>query len=541
MGASGYTPTVFSPPNPHGLEPYDGPWGFEQAAHLLRRTTFGPSIEQIRTAASQNRNTAVQRLFQYAPMPAPPVNTHFANDPSVPIGSTWIDAPYQQGMNLHQYRFVSLMAWTSQLMVEEQVSIREKMTLFWHNYFAISNVNEPRYLYKHITVLRQYATGNFRNIIRKVTIDPAMLRFLNGNQNVRQAPNENYARELLELFTLGKGASAGPGDYTTYTEEDISAIAKVMTGWKERGYYSNDANETVEAYFDSDAHDTSTKQLSHRFNNKTISNMGQSEYLYLLEILLERRDTALHVCRRLYRWFVYYHIDETIEQTIIEPMADLLINNNYELAPVMRTLLASAHFYEMAQRGSMIKNPMDFMMGLVKPLFATLPDDPAQKEAVMYRIHNIQATLQMKYFTPPQVAGWKAYYLQPHYYRYWINASTLQHRTLMVNLLSGHGLNIDGFLLKMDLLAFLEHLDNPADARGLVGQLAQFLFSMPPAEEQLDQMLYTLLNGLPEYEWALEYEAYLANPSDMQLSQAVLGKFTQLVRSMLVNAKFNLG
>ncbi|HMQ88033.1 MAG TPA: DUF1800 family protein, partial [Flavilitoribacter sp.] len=209
-----------------GLEPYQGPWNFEQASHILRRCTFGPTREMILEAVELGFDGTVAKLFEDLPAPAPPVNHTSDEDANVPLGETWIDAPYSVTANLRAYRNQSLRAWTLKLMLEEGISLREKMTLFWHNHFAVSNVNDPKFLYRHVELLRNFAWGNFRELMKEITVDPTMLRFLNGNQNTRTAPNENYARELMELYTLGKGDLAGPGDYTTFTEDDVIQMAK---------------------------------------------------------------------------------------------------------------------------------------------------------------------------------------------------------------------------------------------------------------------------------------------------------------------------
>ncbi|MBK9745017.1 MAG: DUF1800 family protein [Saprospiraceae bacterium] len=116
-------------------------------------------------------------------------------------------------------------------MLKGDANIREKMTMFWHNHFVTADINDPRYNYIYISLLRKNALGNFKQLTKDITIDPAMLNYLNGRDNTGQAPNENYARELMELFTLWQSPLAGPGDYTTYTEDDIKEMARVLTGW----------------------------------------------------------------------------------------------------------------------------------------------------------------------------------------------------------------------------------------------------------------------------------------------------------------------
>ena len=141
----------------------------------------------------------------------------------------------------------------------------------------------------------------------------------------------NFARELLELFTVGKGELAGPGDYTTFTEQDVIEVARVMTGWRVR--FRGDDGQMPRAEFNPFQHDEEPKQLSPRFDNAVIENNDEQEYSDLIDVIFESPEAALHICRKLYRWFVYYKIDDDVELNIINPMAQILVDNNYEIAP----------------------------------------------------------------------------------------------------------------------------------------------------------------------------------------------------------------
>ena len=317
----------------NGLLPYAGPWAFEQAAHLLRRATFGPTITNIKWAVGQGLGPTLEKLFEEGPLPDPPVNSHFENDPAVAIGETWVEAPYLN-VNLSEqqdYRGRSLLSWNTGLMWNEGVSIREKLTLFWHNHFPLNAILDPKFQYRNNNTLRSYAWGNFRQLTKEITIDPAMLIYLNGNQNKAGNPNENYARELLELFTIGKGPQIGPGDYSNYTEQDVAEIARVLSGWRDFGFTLDSSDGQFGSEFHPDKHDEGVKTLSYHFNNASISNMGDQEYAYLIDLIFQQDEVARFICRKLYRWFVFYTIDEDVEANIIEPMAQILIDNDYEI------------------------------------------------------------------------------------------------------------------------------------------------------------------------------------------------------------------
>jgi len=237
------TPTLTSQSNvnvlsgltPGGLDRYQGPWNRNTATHLLRRTTYGNTIEEINQATASSMDEVIDQLLAERPLPPEPINYYYNNDPQVPIGESWINKPYTREQEIfneiNRARGRSLAGWTIGNLLNGGIHIREKMTLFWSNHFVTqaSVLRDPNIIYYNNNLLRSGALGNFRDLVTDVTINPAMLRYLNGNQNSLEAPNENYARELLELFTIGKGALAGPGDYTTFTEQDVTEAARILT------------------------------------------------------------------------------------------------------------------------------------------------------------------------------------------------------------------------------------------------------------------------------------------------------------------------
>ncbi len=529
-------------PASSGLDPYTGSWEFEQAAHLLRRASFGPTYQDIKDAVSMGMDQAVSALLADQPMPDPPVNYAFSDDPYVPVGETWIDAPYDPNINLVPYRRASLLSWTLDQIRMEGMSLREKMTLFWHNHFAteMNVVNDPKFIYRYYSLLRENALGNFRELTKKITIDPTMLRYLNGNQNTVGSPNENYARELLELFTVGKGDLIAPGDYSNYTESDIAAIARVLTGWRVAGYRTFNPNVSVASFFNPNLHDTGTKQLSYHFNNAVITNAGEQEYEILIDILFQQDQPARYIARKLYRWFVYYVIDDTVETNVIEPLAQLIVANDYEIKPALEALLKSQHFYDMAYIGPMIKNPIDFAVGLFKIFEVEIPSALQAHYVSLLPIVDFLNLLQMALFNPPSVAGWPAYYQEPSFYRIWTNSVTLPLRREATDLLSTTGYGQGDTPIRIDVLAFAATLDNPLDPNALIDEMASILFPQPITEYQHDYLKSVLLPGLPDYEWNDEYGAYLADPNNEDLANAVESKLRNLLSAMLAMPEFYL-
>ena len=532
--------TAVRPPVGAGLDPYAGPWGFEQAAHLLRRTIFSPTYAQMKTVADMGLPATIDQLLADQPMPDPPLNHNFAGDPYVPIGETWIDAAYQIGFGNKFYRFQSLYAWTAGNLLQEGISLREKMTLFWHNHFVTAEINDPKYTYRYITLLRSQALGNFRQLAKDVTIDPAMLRYLNGNENTKVAPNENYARELLELFTIGKGELAGPGDYTTFTEDDVVAIAKVLTGWRDIGFNTIEPGAAIDSIFVPNRHDTSTKQLSHRFDNVQIADAGADEYKNLIDIIFQQDEVARFLARKLYRWFVYYEIDELTELNVIEPLAQVLLDHDFDVKPALAALLQSEHFFDPLNYGVMIKNPVDFLTSLLKPFEVAFPSELAPQYQAWLTVAQVLAPLQMEVYNPPSVAGWKAYYQEPTYYRQWINSVTLPVRMGASDAMTLLGFQIGDFHVEIDVLEFVGTIDNPSDPNAVIEEFAAILFPQPITESQHDYLKGILIPGLPDFEWTVEYGEYIANPTNSVLAAAIELKLRTLLKTMLSMPEFHL-
>lgn len=541
-----------------GLEPYTGEWTFQCAGHLLRRTSFGPDYNQIKAAFEGGLNDTLGQVLTNPPVDTDPVNYEYDNDPFVPIGESWKDREYPDpaavGMmvtnQIRGYRRASFVLWQLSLLMENTISIREKMALFWHNHFPIAGNEDARYGYQYAQTLRTFALGNFRELTKAITIDPAMLRYLNGRQNTRFAPNENYARELLELFTIGKGPLAGPGNYTNFTEEDVAAAAKILTGWRDFGRYclDDDADNTCEvgAFFTLNRHDTSDKTLSPELGGVTISDQGEDEYKVLINTIFQQDECARFICRKLYRFFVYYEINESVEANIIQPIAEILIDNDYEVQPVLDALFRSAHFYDPDLMGCHIKNPLDYVTGILKQTGVAVPSDVLTAYRTMGNIHFTAALLQMQYYNPPSVSGWPAYYQAPSYYQLWINSVTLPFRIGTVFSILFLGMEVkddDNNLLEtlqIDPLAFVNNFDQPEEIDPLIDDMVAVLFARPVSPGQKDILKQILIPGLPDFEWNTEYSIYLSDPNNEEVANSVRGKLRNLMWAMMNMPEFQL-
>ncbi|MEM7514656.1 MAG: DUF1800 domain-containing protein, partial [Bacteroidota bacterium] len=426
-----------------GLEPYTGDFDWWEARHLLSRALFGAKHTEISQAVTDGLDATLDKLFADWEEPTPPINHSSDRDISVPKGEVWVEKRENNddGINNTPYRRASVRYWNIGLMLDQEVSLREKMVLFWHNHFATELVlsGDPRGSYELTRLFRSYALGNFKTLVEEVTVNAAMLVYLNGVDNKVGAPNENYGRELLELFTIGKGPQIGEGNYTNYTEDDVIAASKVLTGW--RLSLSRKQDGALAGLYKSGRHDKSTKTFSEAFDNATIENAEEEEYKLLISMIFGKRETARYICRKLYRWFVYYVIDEAAEENVIEPMADMLINNSFEVKPVIRALLSSAHFFDADNQGCMIKSPMDYVLSMVRSSEASMPDLDDYRNQYSYWnfLYGQAKAFQQDFLTPPSVAGWPAYYQEPAFYQLWVNSATLPNRQFYINIISQSG------------------------------------------------------------------------------------------------------
>lgn len=517
------------------LDRYTGPWDARRAGHLLRRTTFLSSKRFIDRLVQLGLDGAVEELLADRPAPDPPL------DPGT--GQPWVNNPTPMQGDA-QYRLLVKGWWLEQMLRTDRISIIEKMTLLWHNYFATEadTIADSRFQYHHNQKLRRYALGNLKELTYQVTIDPGMLRYLNGDQNTAQKPNENYARELQELFTIGKGLERAPGDYTNYTEHDVQQAARVLTGW--RVQRNGDPSMSI---FNPVLHDKADKQFSAAYGNTVIrgrsgASAGQDELSDLLDMIFSQEETARFFVRKIYRWFVFYQIDQQTERTVIEPLAALLRQSNFEIKPVLEVLLKSQHFYDDQNIGAMIKSPLDFLCMLFTTEGFTIPTNQQTRAQLLNTLTRLAAALQQNPMDPPSVAGWPAYYQTPDYYRLWINSATLPTRYSVTD-----GIIVGSRQLPrqftLDVLAFVERVSsNPGDYAQLIRDLEQELLpAYPLSDQQRDDLARNvLMAGGQVYEWAQIWADYKANPTNPTARGAAQQRLQNLLRSMFRLAEFQL-
>jgi uncharacterized protein (DUF1800 family) len=527
------------------LTPYTGTWGRSQAFHLLRRATFGPKNTDVNQVASAGMAAAVAELLTVPTTPAPPVNDYSYNgantDVNVAYGSTWVNAPFDSNLNFA--RLQSLRGWWTGLMINEGRSILEKITLFWTNHLPVgfSTVNSnPHYCYENLKLIRGHALGNFKTMIREITLDRAMLIYLDGRNNISSAPNENYARELQELFTIGKDLPA------YYTQADVVAAARVLTGWKINGATANTNGAAYAVYLNANQHDTTNKTFSSFYGNTVIT--GQSgtagataELDAMLTMIFNHNEVANFIIRKLYRFFVYYKITPTIETDVIQPLAATFRANNYNILPVLQELFTSAHFYEMNQASCYIKSPIEYFVGVARSANIAFPanSDPYNLYRGWRVFYDRAKDCQMEIGNPPNVAGWVPYRESPTYHELWITADTLRTRKKFADSIANNGYNSN--TIKIDLLGFTAALSAPGDPNVVIDELFELFHALPPDSALRTSLKQATLlsNQIDDYYWTTAWAAYTSNPTTSN-TNTVKNRLRDLYTAILNMAEAHL-
>ena len=530
-----------------GIQPYAGPWTTTEAIHLCRRTMFGANKADVDFLKSMSMSDAVDTLLNVPTQPpAPPLKTYassgIATDPDMGVaaGATWVNTLSNDG-GVNAGRRLSLKNWWTGLLVNQSRDIREKMVMFWHNHFATETqtINNGIFCYKNNACLRRNALGNYKTFVREVTLDPGMLRYLNGYLNTNTAPDENYGRELQELFTVGKGQNnASP----LFSEADVKAASRVLTGWTIN-------NTTSVAQFASNRHDSASKTFSSYYNNtiitgRTGATAGDLELDDMLAMIFNKNDVALHICRKLYRWFVYYEIDAATESNVIEPLANIFRNSNYDIKPVVSALLKSEHFYDALNQGCIIKNPLDLIIGLSREFNIVYPvaTDYVNNYFLWQFLQSSATSQQLSIGDPPDVAGWPSYYQRPQFHEIWINSDTLPKRNQFSDLMAGNGYTRNGKNIRIDHLAFARRMPDPSDPNKLVADSIKYLLTVPLSVASMNQLKTDILltGQANDGYWTSIWNTYISTPTDMANTTLVRTRLTTLYQYLMRLSEYQL-
>lgn len=536
-------PVGWAPPPNGGLTAYSGAWTENEVIHLLKRTMFGHTRADINYFKSRSFIQSVDELLNpTAPLPDPPLKEYTPTGATLPdanvlIGTTWVNDNNNDG-TVNSLRRASFKKWWMGLMINQDRSIREKMTFFWHNHFATetNDINNGVLVYRHHNLLRTNSLGNFKTLTRAVTVDPGMLIYLNGQLSTAKAPDENYSRELQELFCCGKGPNS------LYTEDDVKTAAQVLTGWR-----INAATGT--SYFDPTRHDTKNKQFSSFYNNtiiqgKTGATAGDEELDALLNMVFATQEVARYICRRIYRWFVYYDIDSSVEANVIVPLANLLRASNYEIKPVLDMLLKSEHFMDALAKGCQIKSPVDLVVSLCREFNVAF--QPATDFMTNYGMYNYLvnwvSNMQQNIGDPPDVSGWKAYYQEPQFYEIWINSDTLPKRNQFTDTMIVNGYTFNGKKIQIDGLEFAKSLSNPGDPNKLIDDIVNLIFRIDISGASKIQLKTDILLGgqSSDYYWTDAWTLYISTPGNASNTTTVRNRLRDLIKYLMDLSEYQL-
>ncbi len=519
------------------LATHELPLGSVYAKHLLRRATFVYTKKLVNQFALLTPTQALDLLLQETPLP---LNLPYDPLPTGTPDGFWTESAASPGSFAGQSRKAGIVAGWWWYNAINTATLKFKMSHFLSTRFTVEKSNSAGTatdFFDYIRLVQYYALGNYKTLAKKITLNNSMLQYLNNTANTKTAPNENYAREFLELFTIGKGETTLPGNYTNYTEADIVLAAKILTGVKRQINRSViDAETRIPCgYYDIAKHDTTTKVFSGAFSNTAITGGTTAatidvELDNFIAMIFGKIATAKHICRKIYLYFVKGTITSDVETDIIEPLAQQLFSNGYEMAPIIRKLLESKHFYDLDDSnsndetiGGIVKSPIQLISEVCTYLKATIPD-PNTNPLAFYNtfwwnfVHNsFLAGSNMILFDPDNVAGHPAYHQAPDYDKNWIASSTL-----IARYRAGESM-LDGFnriagnnsiAAKINISSVIKNdglISNASDAYILTSELCQALFAQAPDASRINYFMNSfLLQGREAYYWADAWQSYLS-------------------------------
>ena len=528
------------------LSPRSGLLGKRLAAHLLQRASFLITADRIDEFAGKTATEAVESLFTVPPL------TH----PEGPIN--WVDGttawlttgPYSNAPDTNMGpKRRAVWFWVVNEMLHD-TSIRHKMALFWHSIF-VTEQDRDWTEFDLFRLFQLFATGNVKTLAYKVTLDSKMLRYLNNNSNRKDSPNENYAREFLELFTILKGPVQGTGNYTNYTEEDIVQAARVLTGFADSSFEHKDPETglaTGRAIYN--RHHRGNKTFTAAFGNRTIIGATNEADMYrelqeFVDMIFEQEETARAYVRRLYRFFVSDIIDDEVESNIITPLSNQLYGDDYHVEETLKILLRSKHFYDEQDGnskdniiGGKLKSPLDYVLGAIN-LFESnqlgvLNDEPSNYNTLSQRFLYDHLQHFGFSFYPLSVEGYPGFFKGPNYSKFWFDQSTIAHRfRLSFSLIEGKTVKQNRNIpFQIDLVPFFrDTFSNQEYAEELVRQFLELTLPEMPTGERFDYFLQKLLGDLSPINWMFEWQGYLQSGNDEAVKVALTDLFEAVTGS----------
>jgi len=448
----------------------ENPWGISKIKFIYRRLGFGISNDKAKALLSRSPGELIEEIINSAKiMPLTPA----------PEWGFWNNAEINNsGNNQAYYKTV----WQKQAFTNFlSDGFRERLTLFWSNHFVTEyyDYNRSQYLYQYHSRLQQYSLGNFKEFVSAIGLEPAMLLYLNGYSNKKKAPNENYARELYELFTLGEGNG--------YTSSDITETSRALTGYNK---YSNGNGSGI--IFNENTFDDGEKTI--------FGKTGNWGYEDVIDILFQEKKELIanFICEKLYKYFV----SPVLNKKITSELASIFISNNFELVPVYQQLFKSEHFFDLNSSNVLIKSPIDLFVFMQNDFEFVFPQNFQKNHTNYMKARCIE--MGQEIFKPIDVAGWQ----ENHD---WISTGTLPMRWEFIEYI----LNRHWAGNKEQFRTFIISLvgQNEKDPKVIVDKLKDHMFCKYDIKEEERLDAVNIFKGeIPDnyFEdgtWTLNYES----------------------------------
>ena len=554
-----------------GLEPYTGEFGPAQKKHLLNRTMVGMAKRHMDDLEGLNLEEAIDLIFTPEELGEPVNNYFFAmtNEDWIKVHGRDDVAPGQPFVNnastiktentdvenSNWTRREAIFTWIFKNMYNQNTSIHWRLFLFLHNLIPTDGGGgvANKGLHGYFELLFNACYDDYRKTIYNITTHASMLEYLNLGFSRKETPDENYAREVQELFTVGKRP------FSKYTEEDVREIARSLVGWQHL-YESQFEEGPIKSSFNESNHDSGDKYFSEFYGNRVIKGRegkdGAKELEDVLDMIFNTDESAIYLSSRLYQFFVYHDISDAIEENIIKPMANIMRENNFSLVEPLKLLLKSEHFFDVSFYNSMIKSPFDFAFGIIKEfdLFnGQLRNYDVENNGGEYsppeRLTNVlsksfyffrqlfftTSTMGMRIGSPPSVSGWPAYYQAPVYDLFWINSMTISDRVQFTNTATQWGIWLEeGNHIVLDRVDYILRYTNVDNLDNLIQELSDRLLGADIPPEAKSRIKQSILQNKNESYWTLAINEYRNNPSEQNKNnldwriQNLLSQFFQL-------------
>lgn len=576
-------------PNPSALslEPYTGVFGFEQKKHLLNRILVGYSKRHLLDLDNMTLDQAIDLIFEpdtlneptniyYWEMNSAQYKERYESDDVAP-NEPFISRPYKRLNPTFEEQF----GWERQTairsivydgMYNQKTSIHWKLFIFLHNLVPTRCFDTLGHkgAYNYLKLIFDSCFGNYKDFIYNVTLDASMLVYLNLALSQKETPDENYAREVQELFTVGKRP------FAKFSEGDVREIARALVGWSYdyEGIVYGEGHENL-PHFNQWNHDTGDKVFSEFYGNKVIKgkegDAGAEELQEVIDILFDTEENGIYMARRLYQFFIYPELNEDVEEKIIKPLAQIYRDNNYSISIALKTLLKSRHFFEGGFENTLIKPPLEFYIGCLKeadifngslihwdgqtshhsvfePEYFSdrVRDQSYLKYQITQTTNWFSNNLGMELFYPPSVSGWPAYYQEPVYDLFWINSSTIARRADIVRAVFDWGMWLNEMVgnhsvnLKANFINYIKSYDNPTDLESFLDEAIERMLGSTIPDIARSRIRRILIDQFDTSHWTSLVNGVLQNEPNRNDYDTITWRLGQALASIATLGEFQM-